>query len=273
MNNNKIKKVGSIFANVLLYVFLFLCICSLVLTLFSRDSADDATELFGYQMRIVTSNSMEECNLTDVSDYDIGSIPVNSMIFVKTMPEDPEKADEWYRSLKKGDVLTFRYVYRTQVTITHRIVHIEEKKTGGFIIELAGDNKDSDSDQLTQIIDTSIPNNTNYVIGKVTGQSYVFGTVMSFLKSQVGMIFAIILPCAIIILLEVLKIFRVISAEKQERLRKQMEEQARMEVEEQSKEIEELRRKIELLEKEKDASAPATVKEEKPIEAKEDIET
>ena len=52
-----------------------------------------------------------------------------------------------------------------------------------------------------------------------------------------------------------------------------MEEQARMEVEEQSKEIEELRRKIELLEKEKDASAPATVKEEKPIEAKEDIET
>ena len=228
--------------NVLLYLFLALCLCSLILTIFSNKSTDDASEIFGYQMRIVTSNSMGKCDATDVSDYDIGSIPVRSMIFVKTMPEDPVKADAWYRSLKKGDVLTFRYVYKTQVTITHRIVDITEKETGGFIIELAGDNKNSDSTTLTQTIDTSIPNNTNYVIGKVTGQSYLFGVVMSFLKSTAGMVFAIIIPCVLIIFLEVLKIVGVLTAGKRER--------DKAEIEEKKKEIEELRRQLDELSRE-----------------------
>ncbi len=267
-DKKKIKKVGNIFANVLLYLFILLCLCSLILTLFSRNSTDDAAELFGYQMRIVLSDSMNQCDQTDVSDYEIGSIPVRSMIFVKPMPQDPEKADEWYRSLKKGDVLTFRYVYRTQVTITHRITSITEKETGGFIIELAGDNKDSDSDQLTQTIDTSIPKNTNYVIGKVTGTSYVLGTVMSFLKSQVGMIFAIIIPCALIILLEVIKIARVFSAEKAERVRAE----AREAMEERAKEIEELRKKLAALEKEKTETADGGETAEPPSEHKEDSE-
>jgi hypothetical protein len=143
-------------------------------------------------------------------------------------------------------VLTFRYVYTTQVTITHRIVSITEKETGGFLIELAGDNKNSEDGQLTQVIDTSIPNSTNYVIGKVIGQSYLFGLLMSFLKQPVGIVLVIIVPCFIIILLEVLKIARVFGADRKKREQEENEKK--------NSELEELRRKLAELEASRNAS-------------------
>ena len=243
MDKAKVKKIGKITLDILLYIFLAICIFSVLVTVLSKKDSDGAAEVFGYQMRVVTSDSMSESEFTDVSAYKIKDIPIRSMVFVKVMPDDPEEADEFYRSLKVGDVLTFRYVYTTQVTITHRITSITEKETGGFIIELAGDNKTSQSGQLTQIIDTSVPNNTNYVVGKVTGQAYLLGLVMSFLMQPVGIILVIIVPCFIIILLEALKIAKVLGADKKKR---DQEEKDRKD-----NEIEELRRKLAELEKEK----------------------
>ena len=243
MDKAKVKKIGKITLDILLYIFLAICIFSVLVTVLSKKDSDGAAEVFGYQMRVVTSDSMSESEFTDVSAYKIKDIPIRSMVFVKVMPDDPEEADEFYRSLKVGDVLTFRYVYTTQVTITHRITSITEKETGGFIIELAGDNKTSQSGQLTQIIDTSVPNNTNYVVGKVTGQAYLLGLVMSFLMQPVGIILVIIVPCFIIILLEALKIAKVLGADKKKRDQEEKEKK--------DNEIEELRRKLAELEKEK----------------------
>ena len=241
MNKAKMKKIGSIVTSVLMYFFLAVCIFSVIITLFSKRDMDGAVEVFGYQMRVVTSESMAKCEHTDVSDYKIKDIPLRSMVFVKTMPKDPAEADEWYRSLKVGDVLTFRYVYTTQVTITHRITSITEKETGGFIIELAGDNK-NDPDGLTyQTIDTSISNNANYVIGKVTGQAYLFGVIMSFLMKPVAIVLVIMLPCLLIIGLEVFKIARVLTADKRHKMQ---EEAAKKE-----NELEELRRRLAELER------------------------
>ena len=240
MNKAKLKKIGSIFGNVILYIFIAICLFSVFLTIFSKKDADGAAEVFGYQMRVVVSDSMAKCEYTDVSDYKIKSIPIRSMIFVKVIPDDPSEADEFYRSLKVGDVLTFRYVYTTQETITHRIVSIYEKGTGGFVIELAGDNKTSEEGQLRQTIDTSVPNNMNYVIGKVTGQAYLVGLVMSFLMQPIGIILAIIVPCFIIVLLEVIKITMVITNGKRHK--------EKLEKEKQENELEELRRKIAELE-------------------------
>jgi len=242
-NKNKklsVKKVFSIIGNVLLYLFLAICVFALVLTIFSKRDADGAAEMFGYQMRIVETNSMGECELTDVSGYDIKSIPVRSMIFVKMIPDDAEAQEQWYRELKVGDVLTFRYVYTTQVTITHRISSITEKPTGGFIIELAGDNKTTDDGQLYQTIDTSVPNSPNYVIGKVVGQSYPFGVVVNLLKSPAGIIFIIIVPCLIIILLEIVRIFNTVMANKKEKYQAEKKEK--------DDELEELRRRLAQLE-------------------------
>ena len=159
------------------------------------------------------------------------------------MPTDPAEADAWYRSIKVGDVLTFRYVYTSQLTITHRVVGITEKETGGFIIELEGDNKDSDSKLLRQVIDTSEPNALNYVIGKVTGQAYLFGLFLTILKQPVGLICIIIIPCFLIILLEVIKIISVVNAEKKKR--------AQEETQKKDDELEELRRRLAELESSK----------------------
>ena len=264
MDKAKVKKIGKIALDVLLYIFLAICIFSVFVTVLSKRDSDGAAEVFGYQMRIVTSDSMSESEFTDVSAYKIKDIPIRSMVFVKVMPDDKDGADEFYRSLNVGDVLTFRYVYTTQVTITHRITSITEKETGGFIIELAGDNKSSEDGQLTQIIDTSIPNNTNYVIGKVTGQAYLLGLLISFLSQPVGIILLIIVPCFIIILLEVLKIVKVLSADKKKREEEEKEKK--------ESELEELRRKLAELEMEKSGQAPPKTAAEEPNDNEESKE-
>ncbi len=237
MNKTTTKKIVNIVLNVLLYLFLAVCIFAVLVTLFSKQDNDGAKDVFGYELRIVTSDSMAPCELTDVSDYDIGSIPVRSLILVKTMPTDPAEAEEWYRGLEVGDVLTFRYVYTTQVTITHRIAtEVVEKDSGGFVIKLAGDNKNSETEQLYQTIDTSIPNNMNYVIGEVVGQSYLLGFIISLLMTPLGIVLAIIFPCFVIIGLEIWKIAKTLSAEKKE--------VEKAEAEKKDREIEELRRRL-----------------------------
>ena len=249
MSNSKIaKKIGKIVVNVFLGLFLAVCIFSVFVTVLSKRDSDGAARVFGRQMRIVTSDSMAECEFTDVSEYKIKDIPVKSMVFIKEVPEDAAKADEFYRSLKVGDVLTFRYVYTTQKTITHRITSITKNENNdGYTIVLAGDNKNSAEGQLTQVIDTSIPHNMNYVIGKVTGQSKLLGNLMTFLKQPIGIVFLIILPCAVIIVFEVLRIINTFSEDKKKR---EQEKNA-----EKDKELEELRNRLAALEKEKNAGS------------------
>lgn len=239
-NKALLKKIGNIVLNILLYLFLAICVFAVILTVVSKRDSDGAATFFGHQMRLVTSPSMAECDLTDVSAYEIGSIPVNSVVFVETVPEDKESANDWYASLKKGDVLTFRYVYTQQLTITHRIESIEANDHGGYTIVLTGDNKNDDSGILSQTIDTANENSPNYVIGKVTAQNYPLGLFLSILSKPVGIVLIIIVPCFIIILLEVMRIVGVVSAEKKKR---EQEEQAKRE-----SEIEELRRKLAALE-------------------------
>ncbi|MBE6632786.1 MAG: hypothetical protein E7620_00425 [Ruminococcaceae bacterium] len=232
MKKTKIKKIVGIACNVLLYLFLAIAIISLVMSLISRDDSGDGTAtLFGYQMRLIVSDSMGECEATDVSQYEIGSLPVRTMVFVETVPEDEAEAQEWYASLKKGDVLTFRYTYTTQVTITHRIVDIYAKESGGYMITLEGDNRDSESELMQQVIDTSA-SGYNYVIGKVTGSSRVLGFFTSLLREPIALVLIIIVPCAIIIVLEVI---RIVGMFQSDRSRKEQE---------QEDEIEALRRQL-----------------------------
>ncbi len=241
MNKEKMKKIANVALNVLLYAFLAICIITVIITITSKKNSGDAAEIFGFQMRIVTSESMAASEHTDVSDYRIKSLPLRTMIFIKTVPDNPARADKWYRNLQVGDVLTFRYVYATQVTITHRISEpVYEKETGGFVIKLAGDNRSNDNGMLYQTIDTSIPNNTNYVIGKVIGKSYLLGLIVSLLMQPLGMVLAIILPCFIIILLEFVKILKVLNAEKEARALKEKEQK--------DQELDELRRRLAELE-------------------------
>ncbi len=251
MSTGAFKKILGIATNVIVYLFLALCIFSVIFTVFSKKDADGAANVFGYQMRLVISDSMAECEHTDTSEFDIGSIPIGSMVFVDLVPEDEKEALEWYSELKVGDVLTFKYVYTTQMTITHRITGITPKysfnnqgqsELVGYKIDLQGDNKNaSNQNTLTQTIDTSITESLDYVIGKVVGKSVSLGFVMNLLKNPMGIVFIVIVPCVIIIFFEVIKIFNAFALDKKQKHEAEKEEK--------DNEIEELKRRLLELEK------------------------
>jgi ABC-type multidrug transport system fused ATPase/permease subunit len=221
--SSKFKKIVNIIVNVLFFLFFIICVFALYLSISTKKNSDDATEIFGYEARIVLTSSMEKCDLTDVSNYQIKDIPVKSMVFIKTVPQDEQSAEEFYSQLKVGDVLTFKYTYSSQVTITHRIVEITKKETGGYRIVLEGDNKVSEDNVGQQIIDTSIANSTNYVIGKVTGTSVVLGYFITAVKSTWGIILIVIVPCLIIIILDIIRIVDIVSQKKKEALLKEQQ--------------------------------------------------
>lgn len=250
------KTVVNVAANVLLYTFVAICVLGVILTITSKRGDDGTATIFGMQMRYVKSPSMEKCELTDVSDYKIKDIPTNSMVFIEVVPEDEEMAAEWYASLKKGDVLTFKYVYVRQETITHRIVSEPQKVDGGYIIKLEGDNKNSETGTLTQVIDTSDLDSPNYVIGKVVGQNYLLGLFITALRSPAGMVCMIILPCIVIVILEVVKIVNLLGSDK----RKRVEEEKRQ----RESEIDELRRKLAELEAAKNGAEVQQTASEQP---------
>ncbi len=222
------KRIAGILLTVLLYVFMAICVLAVVIVIAGRRDSDGAVTVFGHQMRTVLTGSMEKSEYTDVSKYEIGSISVDSMVFIETVPEDRREAEKWYSELEVGDVLTFRYLYSTQETITHRIVS-KEKVDGGYKITLMGDNKSSEYGTMTQVIDTSVDRGeaTNYIIGKVVGVSKALGWFITAIRQPVGMIFMVILPCVAIIALEVVRIFGIFGEEKRRRLgdeRKQQDE-------------------------------------------------
>lgn len=208
------KRVFGIVLNAVFICFFLLCALALFLAVTSKQNSDGAMKIFGTEMRLVLSSSMEKCEETDVSGYAIKDIPVNSVVFIQTVPEGEKEAEEWYSSLKVGDVLTFRYVYASQETITHRITEIREKENGGYIISLSGDNKAASGGALTQTIDTSEDGGLNYIIGKVTGVSYSLGLIITALKSAWGIVFIVIVPCIIIILFEIIRIVETITEQK-----------------------------------------------------------
>ena len=237
---SKVKKILSIVMNVLVYAFIAVIALFLIFTIVFGKLGSDATSILGYQFRTVISPSMEACELTDVSSYDIKSLPLNTMIFIEEVPTDSIEANEWYSDLEVGDVLTFKYLYVRQEVITHRIIKIEDNGKGGYYIYLEGDNKNTESGILTQMIDTSNEFSPNYVIGKVVGHSYVIGSLVTFLRSTIGLVLIIVI-IVFILILEVLKLAKLLTHDKREAEKKK--QQAQLD------ELEELRKKVALLEK------------------------
>lgn len=232
----KLKTAGNWALNILFVLFFLLCLFALFCTVAAKRDQNGAIRLFGHEMFVVVSASMEQCDETDVSGYEIKDIPTRSLVWVETVPDEEAAAEEWYAGLRVGDVLTFRYVYVTQETITHRIVEITPKETGGYIIVLEGDNKNAEGGALQQTIDTSLADSPNYVIGKVTWKSLPLGLLITALRSPWGIVCIVIIPCLIIIALEVVRIVGVVSSKKQE---KQAEERKKKD-----DEIAELKRQL-----------------------------
>lgn len=261
-----LKKVLKIAGDVLLFALVAIALFVVVVSISSKKDEDGTATVFGIQLRFVQSDSMAECELTDVSQYKIKSIPVKSCIFVEVVPEEDEQRAEWLENVQIGDVLTIKYVYTKQETITHRVVAKEDNGKGGYYVTVQGDNKNSDSNLLSQTVDTSIAESPNYIVGKVVGQSYLLGLLVYAFKSPVGLVCMVIIPCVIIIVFEVLRLARVFGKEKKEKQKAEQQKQA--------DEIEELKRKLAQLESQKgtttDDKTPESQSDEPKAETQEE---
>jgi hypothetical protein len=265
----KAKKIIRIISNVITVFFVVACVFAVIVTISAKKRKDGGFSVFGVQSRIVETQSMDWPNGTtlesfeletdeikSLSDLKIKAIPLHSMVFISVVPEN--NAEEWYDQLKVSDVLTIMYgeygvVNGKQPVITHRITKIEPKTNGGYIISLEGDNKgltsetqSTPADTLTQYIDTT-SEGVNYIIGKVVGQSVFLGNVIYVLKQPIGIVLVVMVPCAIIIIFEIIKIVKLYSGEK----KKKIEEDKKAKEEE----IEELKKQLQALQNQQNKEA------------------
>ena len=270
------KKIAVIVSNVVMYAFILLCMAAVMLSITSKKDVDGASYILGYQMRYVTSSSMEKSIHTDVSDYKIKDLPLKTLIVIEAVPEGKENANKWYAKLKKGDVLTFRY--RTgasedgkQETITHRLIEDPVPNSrGGYDLVLQGDNRGNDEDPIslgTQKIDTSDyeRGGFNYVIGKVVADSRLFGLFVYAIKQPLGIVLIIIVPCVIIIIMEIIRIMRVLGEEKTQK--------AQEEKKKQDSEIEELKKQLAALQQGLVSATPPPAEAAAPAQAEEAPQT
>lgn len=211
------KRIINLIIDCVLGVFLVFSLSACIFTVSFKKSGNDAINVFGTELRLVLTGSMEANPLTDVSSFEIKSIPVNSLVVVKSINDD--NREQFYASLNVGDVLTFKYLIASeQVVITHRIIEITPKEDGiNYVIVLRGDNVNEEGTTSTQRIDTSVDKESfNYILGKVTWVSPFLGNILTFLRTSYGIIFIVILPAAILICYEVFKLIYLSSKEKKE---------------------------------------------------------
>ena len=254
--NNTEKKQKSVFQKIMdvimtivVVLVVIIAVSILILTITSKRSADGAINVFGYEFRTILTGSMEKCTHDDPDevcthinpdDYEIGSLPVGTMIFIETVPEDKTEAQQWYTDIADGDVLTF--MYQGEV-ITHRVIDKIELPSGAFEIHLMGDNRGSDGVAAEQIIVTD-EGKRNYIIGKVTGQSEFFGWIATTVKTPFGVIMMIFIPCSVIVVVELIRIIAMVIADKKAKA-KEKQEQIEKETQATQSDIEELKRQIE----------------------------
>ncbi len=135
-----------------------------------------------------------------VSESMIPTIDVNDAIVVKKTNND---------DLKIGDIITFSskdYAYRG-LTVTHRIVGIQNVSSGEKIYRTKGDNN--------VFIDTSVVD-LNSIYGKVVLIIPKIGYIKRYLSSPQGFITVIVLPILVVIVYEVFRIKKLLNKQKKE---------------------------------------------------------
>lgn len=189
------KKALHILSDIFLVLFILLAI---VMTISSINSdKNGVSRFFGYMPLNIQTGSMDP------------TIKKGDLIIT-------EEVEDFY-SLKVGDVISFLANEQDTVIIkTHRIKAINEKD-GVTTLTTKGDaNKQEDEGQVSK----------GNVLSKYNGTRVpVIGTVLSFLKTQLGFFIFIILPISILFIYQIYKfIITVVDERKKEIISKHKEE-------------------------------------------------
>ena len=160
----------------------------------------DSLDFSHTDAKIVVSGSMDG----ESRDYPIRTIPTGSMVVIHKVD-----GNDFYSSLKIGDVLTFDYTHpvsKENMVVTHRIIEISESN-GVYTYTLKGDSiADDPTNGSVQIVTSD----SGDVIGKVVGVSHWLGELVIFLSTWTGKLCLIVIPCVLIIVYEIGNIVRAL---------------------------------------------------------------
>ncbi len=165
-----LSTIGGIF-----FVLLLLLMAVLAVFLIQSRITGGAPQVFGYQMYIVLSGSMEP-------ELDTGSL-----VFVREA--DPQE-------IAVGDVITFRSPDDPEGLTTHRVVGIHENARLRFTTR--GDANE---------VNDPRPVGEENLVGRVSGSLPYVGYLLNFVQTREGLILLIFVPGVLIIAFEMRKIF------------------------------------------------------------------
>lgn len=183
----QIKRIIHYIATVIMYsVFLVLVLVGLVLVMYvidvKKNAASGVYKPPLFSAYVIISPSM------------VPTIKVQDAVVLKRV--EPEK-------IKIGDIITFtstddRY---SGITITHRVVGIEKTTVGKYMFRTKGDNNNTEDPTLV---------GEDYINGKVILRIPKIGYIQYFLSQAYGWIIAIVIPCAGIIIYDIIKVFKLV---------------------------------------------------------------
>ena len=169
------KKALNITGNVLFISILIFSLLMIFFT-FQAKTSGEVPSIFGYKLYVVLSGSMEP------------SMHTGSLAVVKEAP---------VTSLTVGDVITFRNLDSGKL-ITHRIVRVNNS---GSMVDYTTRGDANDTDDFTAVKPEDI-------IGKVSYSVPFVGSFMEIARTKEGILAFVIIPGAIIMMLEVRKLFK-----------------------------------------------------------------
>lgn len=204
MDQNKTKKVTKIL-KIVLNVFFYSVIAILVLFSFANmklKEKDDIANLFGRGFLTVLTDSMTGDNKD--------SFTVDDVIFVEIL-NDEKRLD-----LKVGDIVTYFSMeipeLEVQGFITHRIIEIIELEGEVFLVT-QGDKENATPDE---------PINIKEALAVYTGKWEGTGAALKELQSPTGFALYVILPVALILIVEGVFLVRNIVRLNNEKLREKL---------------------------------------------------
>lgn len=191
------KKAFNIITDVLLVIFILLAALITIVSLNTKDRG--VTNIFGYVPLNIQTNSMQ--NVINPGD----------LIFTqKYNGED----------IEVGDIIAFFSVEEeTTIIKTHRVVR-KENNDGTITFITKGDNAEGEDQlELTKNDIVSVYQSNDYHGWKLP----IVGSIFSFLKSQTGFLFCIILPLFVFFIYQLYKFVVIIMEEKKKETLKEIE--------------------------------------------------
>lgn len=226
MNQDQAKKVAKV-GKVVLNVFFYAVIVLLVLFSFANmklKQKDDIANLFGRGFVTVLTDSMTG----DQED----SFTVNDVIFVRLL--DDQSREE----LEVGDIVTYFSMkipgLNVQGFITHRIIEIFTLDGETFLVT-QGDKEGAIPDD---------PINLSETLAVYTGKLQGAGRALKYLQTPTGFALFVILPVALILIVEAVFLVRNIIQINNQKLKEKIQSETQQQAFDIEKEKERIRQQI-----------------------------